>query len=113
MLLCSAATGLLVFNGMGLWSTLYGPRKGNYTSAVGNDLSAAGNVVVFTCMLGGLFLPVLLKKVAPALLSPDNWAFAAIPAGLAYAFYKISLSIAAPLVYRRREILMKIVEGKS
>jgi hypothetical protein len=113
MLFCSAATGLLLFNGMGLWSTLYGPRKGNYTSAVGNDLSAAGNVVVFTCMLGGLFLPVLLKKVAPALLSPENWAFAAIPAGLAYAFYKISLSIAAPLVYRRREILMKIVEGKS
>jgi hypothetical protein len=113
MLLCSAITGLLVFNGLGLWSTLYGPRKGNYSSAVGNDLSAAGNVVVFACILGGLFLPALLKRVAPALLAPDNWAFAAIAPGLAYAFYKISLSLAAPLVYRRREALMKIVEGKS
>ena len=113
MLLCSAATGLLVFNGLGLWSTLYGPRKGNYTSAVGNDLSAAGNVVVFTCMLGGIFLPVLLRKFAPALVAPENWAIAAIPAGLAYAFYKISLSIAAPLVYRRREQLMAVVEGKN
>jgi hypothetical protein len=112
MLLCSALTGLLVFNGLGLWSTLYGPRKGNYASAVGNDLSAAGNVVVFTCILGGLFLPALLKRVAPTLLSPDNWALAAIAPGLAYAFYRISLSIAAPLVYRRREVLMKIVEGK-
>jgi hypothetical protein len=113
MLLCSAVTGLLVFNGLGLWSTLYGPRKGNYASAIGNDLSAAGNVVVFGCTLGGLFLPALLKGVAPALLAPDNWAFAAIPVGLAYAFYRISLSIAAPMVYRRRELLMRIVEGKS
>jgi hypothetical protein len=113
MLLCSGATGLLVFNGLGLWSTLFGPRKGNYVSAVGNDLSAAGNVVVFTCILSGLFLPFGLKRVAPALISPDNWALAVIPAGIAYAFYRISLSIAAPMVYRRREQLMAIVEGKG
>ncbi len=112
MLLCSAATGLLVFNGMGLWSTLFGPRKGNYESAIGNDLSAAGNAVVFTCILSGLFLPMILRRFAPALLAPENWAIAAIPAGLAYAFYKISLSIAAPMVYRRREELMAVVEGK-
>jgi hypothetical protein len=112
MLLCSGVTGLLVFNGLGLWSTLYGPRKGNYSSAVGNDLSAAGNVVLFTCMLSGLFLPVALRKVAPALLAPENWALALVPAGLALAFYKVSLSLAAPMVVRRREELMKIVEGK-
>ena len=112
MLLCSALTGLLLFNGLGLWSTLFGPRKGNYSSAVGNDLSAAGNAVVFTCMLGGLFLPMVLKHWAPILVTPEYWAIAAIPAGLAYAFYKISLSIAAPMVYRRREELMAVVEGK-
>jgi len=112
MLLCSGVTGLLVFNGMGLWSTLYGPRKGNYASAVGNDLSAAGNVVVFTCILSGMFLPVVLKKTAPSLIAPANWALALVPAFLALAFYKISLRIAAPLFHRRREELMKIVEGK-
>jgi hypothetical protein len=113
MLACSAATGLLLFNGLGLWSSLFGPRKGNYSSAVGNDLSAAGNVVVFVCMLGGLFLPALLSKLAPAVIAPQNWAFAAIPAGLAYAFYRISLALAGPLVSRRREYLMAVVEGKS
>jgi hypothetical protein len=112
MLLCSGATGLLVFNGLGLWSTLYGPRKGNYASAVGNDLSAAGNVVLFTCLLSGLFLPAILRKVAPSLLAPENWPVALVPAVLACAFYKVSLSVAAPMVYRRREELMKIVEGK-
>jgi hypothetical protein len=113
MLLCSGVTGLLMFNGLGLWSTLYGPRKGNYVSAVGNDLSAAGNVVVIGCIMVGLFLPQVLKHGAPALIAPGNWALGVIPVGLAYVFYKISLSIAAPLVYRRREELMKIVEGKS
>jgi hypothetical protein len=113
MLFCSAVTGLLVFNGLGLWTTLYGARKGNYVSAMGNDLSAAGNVVIFTCILGGLALPQALRMLAPAMLRPENWAFAVIPAGLAYAFYRISLSIAAPMVHRRREALMKIVEGKS
>jgi hypothetical protein len=113
MLLCSAVTGLLVFNGVGLWTTLYGPRKGNYVSAMGNDLSAAGNVAIFTCLLGGLFLPQALSRLAPALVAPQNWVFAIIPVGLAYAFYKISLTIAAPMVHRRREQLMKIVEGKS
>jgi hypothetical protein len=98
---------------LGLWSTLYGPRKGNYASAVGNDLSLAGNIVLFTCLLGGMILPGVLKRFAPALVSPENWPLAAIPVGAAYAFYKISLSIAGPLVYRRREALMKIVEGKA
>ena len=113
MLLCSGIAGLLVFNGVGLWTTLYGPRKGNYVSAMGNDLSAAGNVAIFGCILGGLALPQALSRLAPALVAPEHWAFAIIPAGLAYAFYKISLSIAAPLVHRRRETLMRIVEGKS
>ncbi len=112
MLLCAAMTGLMVFNGLGLWSTLFGPRKGNYSSAMGNDLSAAGNVVVFSCMLGGLFLPVALKKFAPVLVTPEYWAVAVIPALLAFAFYKISLGIAGPMVYQRREQLMKVVEGK-
>ena len=113
MLLCTAVAGLLIFNGLGLWSTLYGPRKGNYASAVGNDLSLAGNIVVFTCLLGGMILPGVLKRIAPALVSPENWPLAAIPVGVAYAFYKTSLSIAGPLVHRRREALMKIVEGKA
>ncbi len=113
LLLCSGVTGLLLFNAMGLWSTLYGPRKGNYSSAVGNDLSAAGNIVVFTSILGGLFLPIVLKSVAPALIAPENWPIGVVPLGLSYALYKISLSIAAPRVFQRREELMAVVEGKS
>ena len=113
MLIGSAVTGLFLFNGLGLWSTLFGARKGNYSSAMGNDLSLAGNVVFLSCMLGGLLLPILLKQLAPALISPDNWWVALPPVAAAVTFYFISLNLAVPLVYRRRESLMALVEGKS
>ncbi|MGA3239043.1 MAG: hypothetical protein ABSG03_22415 [Bryobacteraceae bacterium] len=113
MLAGSAITGLFLFNGLGIWSTLFGPRKGNYASAMGNDLSLAGNVVVFGCMLGGLFLPLVLKKWAPALISPENWWVALPPVAIALTFYFVSLNLAAPLVQQRRETLMAVVEGKS
>jgi len=113
MLAGSAVTGLFLFNGLGLWSTLFGARKGNYSSAMGNDLSLAGNVVLFTCMLGGLFLPLVCKKWAPALISPDNWWVILLPLAIAFTFYCVSLNLAAPMVYRRRESLMALVEGKS
>jgi hypothetical protein len=113
MLVASAATGLFLFNGLGIWSTLLGPRRGNYSSAMGNDLSLAGNVIVFTCMLGGLFLPEVLGKIAPALISPEYWWGPAVAAMAAFAFYLVSLNLGAPLVEKRRERLMAVVEGKS
>lgn len=113
MLLCYGLSGLLIFNGLGLWTTLYGARKGNYTSAVGNDLSFAGNVALIGCMLGGMLLPQLLHRQTPAAVSPDNWPWAVIPLGVAYAFYRLSLAFAAPQVFYRREELMKVVEGKA
>jgi hypothetical protein len=113
MLAGSAVTGLFLFNGLGLWSTLFGSRKGNYHSAMGNDLSLAGNAVLFTCMLGGLFLPVVLKKWAPALISPGNWWVVLPPLAIALTFYFVSLNLASPLVQQRRETLMAVVEGKS
>jgi hypothetical protein len=112
MLACSALTGLFLFNGLGIWSTLFGARKGNYISAMGNDLSLAGNLVLFSCMLGGLFLPIVLKKFAPAWISPGNWWISLPPAALALTFYFVSLNLASPLVHQRRESLMAVVEGK-
>lgn len=113
MLLCYGLAGVLIFNGLGLWTTLYGARKGSYTTAIGNDLSLAGNVVVIGCMLGGMLLPTLLHQKIPAVVSPDNWPWAVIPAGVAYAFYRLSMAFAAPLVVSRREELMRVVEGKA
>jgi hypothetical protein len=113
MLAGAGVTGLFLFNGLGLWSTLFGARKGNYYTALGNDLSLAGNVILIGCILCSLFLPVALKKSAPALVSPDNW-WDVLPAvAAALTFYVVSLNLAAPMVHQRREQLMAVVEGKS
>ena len=42
MLLASAITGLFVFHALGLWTSIYGPRKGEYNQSFGNDLSLLG-----------------------------------------------------------------------
>lgn len=113
MLAGSACTGLFLFNGLGIWSTLFGARKGNYSNALGNDLSLAGNVILIGCGMGSLFLPQILKKSVPALVSPDNWWVALPPAAAAWAFYFVSLNLAAPMLHQRRESLMAVVEGKD
>jgi hypothetical protein len=113
MLVGSALTGLFVFHGLGLWSTIFGPRKGNYSSGLGNDLSLMGNIVLFSCVLSGMFLPQILRKFAPAAVSPENW-WIPIPLVLAAAaFYVISLRTTSALLHPRREQLMAIVEGRG
>jgi hypothetical protein len=109
----SGGTGQFRFNGLGLWSSLFGARKGNYLSAMGNDLSLAGNVVLIGCMVGGISLPIIFKKFAPALVSPANWWVALPPAAVALTFYFVSLNLVGPMLYPRRESLMAVVEGKD
>jgi hypothetical protein len=73
MLLGSAVAGLLTLHAAGLWVTLYGPRKGNYTAAMGNDMSLMGNLVVIFGMLSALVAPQILYRVFPPAVSPENW----------------------------------------
>ncbi len=73
MLLCTGLTGLFVLNALGIWVTLFNPRKGNYNSNFGNDLSLGGNIVLIGGMMVAMFLPRLLHHFQPALVSPESW----------------------------------------
>jgi hypothetical protein len=73
MLVASATTGLFFFHALGLWTTLYGPRRGEYNQSFGNDLSLLGNIVVIAGVMGCIFSPMLLKKTTPGLFDPANW----------------------------------------
>jgi hypothetical protein len=113
MLACSATAGMFLYHGLGLWSTVYGPRRGNYFGNIGNDLSLAGNLVLIGGMILSLALPHLLHALAPALVSPDYWWWALAPALATALFYKISLRAAGRAFTARREALMAVLEGRA
>jgi hypothetical protein len=113
MLAASGIAGLLTFHSLGLWTSILGPRRGNYNQNLGNDLSLAGNIVFIGGMFACLLTPQLLAKVAPALVSPHDWWIAVIPAALALLFYLYSLRATGALFRRRREQLMVVVEGRG
>jgi hypothetical protein len=113
MLMCSGLTGLFVLNGLGLWVTLFNPRKGNYASNFGNDLSLGGNILLIGGMMLALFLPRLMYRFQPALVSPESWwLWVPLPV-LALAFYLATLKSAGPVFVTRREKLLAIVEGRN
>jgi hypothetical protein len=113
MLLCAGFTGLFVLHGLGIWVTLFNPRKGNYHSHFGNDLSLGGNIVLIGGMLLSMFLPQLLYSLRPALVSPESWWMWAPLPFLALAFYLATLHSAGAIFVTRRERLLAIVEGRD
>jgi len=113
MLFASGLTGMFVFHGLGLWSSLFGARRGKYFSAIGNDLSLFGNVVLIGCILTGIFVPQFLRKAAPGALSASNWWVLILLALAALIFYVFSLRATSSLLSGRRERLMAIVEGRA
>jgi hypothetical protein len=113
MLACSGITGLFVFNALGIWITLFNPRRGKYNSSFGNDLSLGGNIVVVGGVISAFFLPTLLYRAWPEAVSPDFW-WMILPLPLfAAAFYIGSLKAAGSIFTARREKLLAVVEGKA
>jgi hypothetical protein len=113
MLLCSAIAGLLLFNAVGVWVTLFNPRRGNYSSVMGNDLSLGGNIVVMAGVFTSVLAPRVLYRVWPAAVSPDSW-WIILPLPLiAAAVYWATLKTAGPVFAARREQILAIVEGKA
>ena len=113
MLLCSELTGLFLLHGLGIWVTLYNPRKGNYKSNFGNDLSLGGNILLIGGMVTAMLLPHLLYGLRPGLVAPESWwMFLPLPM-LALAFYLASLRYAGPVFVNRREKLLAVVEGRD
>jgi hypothetical protein len=113
MLLASGLTGLFLFNAAGLWVTLYNPRKGNYDSNFGNDLSLGGNVVLIGSMLCALLLPRALQHWVPSAVSPANWLFFLPLPLIAAALYRVSLQSAGSVFAGRREKLLAVIEGRD
>jgi hypothetical protein len=113
MLLSTGLTGMFVLHGFGVWVTLFNPRRGDYNSNFGNDLSLGGNILLIGGMLLAMLLPHLTYKLQPALVSPDSWwIWLPLPV-VALAFYLATLKSAGPVFVSRRERLLAVVEGRN
>ncbi len=113
MLLASGVGGLLFFHGAAQWTSVYAPRRGNYSSSMGNDMSLGGNLLVIGSALGSLFLPEAIGHWHPALFAPTNWFVMIVPFALALGFYRFSLEQAGHRLAARRERLLALVEGRG
>jgi hypothetical protein len=112
MLVASGLAGLFGFHAAGLWSSIYGPRRGKYDKGFGNDMSLAGNIVFIGGMVSALIVPQILLSTAPWAVSPAGWWIAVAAAALALVFYRVSLRLVGEHVERHREHLMAVVEGR-
>lgn len=113
MLLLSGIFGLFLFHGLGLWTTLYGPRRCDPNKTMGNDLSLAGNIVLIGGTFSLLFGPMVFGQFHKGLVTPDRWPFVLALAALAILFYFASLRRATAILPARRERLLAVVEGRA
>ena len=113
MLVGCSLLSLFLFHGVALWTSLLGPRRGNYKMAFGNDLSFAGNIAVFGGMMTWLFLPQVLLRGENATLARNYWWTTPLLAVAAIVFYVVSLRLTTTLFRVRREQLMALMEGKG
>jgi hypothetical protein len=113
LLLASAAFGMLFFHGLGLWTTLYGPRRCNPNQTMGNDLSLAGNIALIGTMMLFLVCPMTIGRFRKGMLTPERWWIVLALAALAACFYLFSLRRTGAILVKRRERLLAVVEGKA
>ena len=113
MLVAGAVLTLFLMHALALWSTLLGPRRANFYSSFGNDLSLFGNIVVVGGVLALLFLPRLVAHFWPASLVPANWWVVVLLAFAAAGFYRFSLRRAGAVFRARRERILAVMEGRD
>ena len=113
MLIGCGAGGLFLFNALALWTSLLSPRRTDFESTFGNQLSLGANVL----LIGGIMVVVfgmffIDKSVTPQAVLSLWWV---PPAGavLAIAFYVYSLRLGAQIFVNRREALLNIIEGRN
>lgn len=113
MLLASGVTGLFLFNGLSLWTSLLAPRRTSFETTFGNQLSLAANVLLIGGVLGGVFGVAALDRLAGPALVLRYWWVSIVTAALAIVFYIYSLQRGAAAFVSRRERLLNTLEGRN
>ena len=112
MLILSGTSGLFLFNAEGLWTTTLSPRSCNFQSVFGNQLSIAGNVVMFSQIFITVIPVVIVTKgdIDTGHVLSYWWVlvlFSVVCIGL----YAVTLHLIDGVLKSRRERLMRVIAG--
>jgi hypothetical protein len=113
LLLAGAVFGMFFFHGLGLWTTLYGPRRCDPNQTMGNDLSLAGNIALIGTTMILLMGSMMMGQFRKGVLTPERWWIVLALAALAAYFYLFSLRRTSAILVTRRERLLTVVEGRA
>ena len=110
LLMIAAIGGLLVFHGIGLWTSIVAPRAIPFNATFGNKLSAPANMLFVAVMVAFFGLPWLAAQAGLAAVMRAWWILPCF-LGVALVFYLAMLRWAGASVARRRERMLESLEG--
>jgi hypothetical protein len=101
--------GLLLFQGLGLWTSLFSPRARDFEIQYGKTLPMAQNILMIVSMASWPILLVIFLVLGSAALLAHWWVavLALLPAA---AFYTFTLQRAESVLRSRRELMLPILE---
>lgn len=112
-LLASGVGGLFLFNALAIWTSLLAPRRTNFETTFGNQLSLSGNVLLIGGVVASVFGAAGLDRTVGPAAVLKYWWVAILAASMAVAFYLYSLRRGAELFVSRREVLLNRLEGRN
>lgn len=113
IVLTVSVAGMIMFNGLGLWVSIFAPKRGDFEAMWNNRLSLGANIVV----IGGAIIPfwvmiTVMERIPPETLSRLWWA-PALFLVLCVGFYGFSLKFIDIPLRSRKEKLINLLSGAS
>jgi hypothetical protein len=110
LLAASGITGVFVFQGIGLWTSVLSPQAIPFYAVWGNRLSFGANSAIAGGILTFFALTWRLSRLPRETLLA-HWELALPVVALAALFYALSVSVASKMLAARRERLISTIEG--
>jgi hypothetical protein len=110
LMVCAAATGLFVFHGLGVWTSVLAPKPVAWNAWFRNQQSGLAQFVAFGAAIGFIVVLFALRGwAASGALVRYWWAAAAVPL-LCGLFYARCLAAGGRLLAARRERVLSMLE---
>lgn len=113
LLIGSGVAGGLFFNACGVWTSIFSPRHVVFNKIMGNDMSLAGNVVLFAGFLASFGAAYWSSEQFQFSSVLSHWLYAPIFVLAAAALYGLSVMLGARALKSRKAILTAVVTAEG